>query len=330
MITTMTIAPPIANKPYFIAFDWGTSSLRAYLVSTQGEVLDSRKSAKGILSAQDFQKTTTDVCAQWDTLHGSLPRLASGMIGSKQGWLDAGYIATPTSFEAISKAAVRVPGQVLEQFWIMPGITHRQSLKRAPDVMRGEETQVFGSSLENGIAILPGTHSKWVRVLDGRIVNFKTYMTGETFNLFRQYSLLAKSMPNITESSAESFQIEAFKQGVTSALNNTNDLLHQLFTVRTYGLFAELSGQAQVDYLSGLLIGSEIAAAKQVFIDDTRTQTPLLLLGEPALSKLYQIALTLGDCESVLDNNAVPAAVRGLYGIAKYLLATKFTHPSAE
>jgi 2-dehydro-3-deoxygalactonokinase len=326
MITTMTNAPPIANQPFFIAFDWGTTALRAYLVSRRGEVLDSRKSPMGILSPQDFAHTAAQICAEWDGLHGLLPRLASGMIGSKQGWLDAGYLSTPTNFDTISRGAVAVPGLVGQQFWIMPGVTHRPSLQQAPDVMRGEETQVFGSGLENGIAILPGTHSKWVSVQNGLIVSFKTYMTGETFSLFRQHSLLAKSMPEINASGAPQFEKDAFRKGVTVALNNDNDLLHQLFTTRTYGLFAELSGLAQVDYLSGLLIGTEISAARRIFLDGQETRSNLVLLGEPALCERYQLALELADCKSTVADTRVPAAVGGLFQIAKRLLQDSVNH----
>jgi 2-dehydro-3-deoxygalactonokinase len=328
MITTMTNASPIASQPLFIAFDWGTTTLRAYLVSQQGDVMDSRKSPMGILNPQNFAHTAAQICTDWDNLHGQLPRLASGMIGSKQGWLDAGYLSTPTSFDQIAKGALAVPNLVGQKFWIMPGITHRASLQQAPDVMRGEETQVFGSGLENGIAILPGTHSKWVNVQEGRIVHFKTYMTGETFSLFRQYSLLAKSMPDINASTNHLFEHQVFKKGVTAALSNPGDLLHQLFTTRTYGLFSEISGPAQVDYLSGLLIGSEISAARMTFLNEPGTVPNLLLIGEAALCERYQLALEISGLKSRLAQELVPAAVSGLFQIAKHLLSSNANHQS--
>jgi 2-dehydro-3-deoxygalactonokinase len=299
-------------NPYCIALDWGTSSLRAYLLDSKGLVLADHRSEQGILKSQNFSETITQICGTWDTTYGQLPCLASGMIGSQQGWIDAGYSSTPANFESIAKGAKNVFSLAHRKFWIVPGVKHVDSATHAIDVMRGEETQVFGACIQEGIqdyvAVLPGTHSKWVQVKNGNIVNFKTFMTGETYALFRQHSILSKLMPS---DNASSFNQTTFLSGVQQSLNTPSDLLHQLFTVRTKGLFNHLQPTEQADYLSGLLIGNEIASAKRLFEGSIR------LIGEAALLQRYELAM---QCAGLLPkpiNASTPLAAKGLFAIAK-------------
>jgi 2-dehydro-3-deoxygalactonokinase len=302
------------SNPHCIALDWGTSSLRAYVMCAQGKVHAEHRSDLGILKAQDFKKTLANICEPWDMLYGKLPCLASGMIGSKQGWIDAGYLATPCGFDSIAIAAKDISNLAGRKLWIMPGLRHIDPTTQTSDVMRGEETQVFGAGIINGIVVLPGTHSKWVKVVDSKIVAFKTFMTGEAYSLFRHQSILAKLMP--TESSS-TCDWEAFERGVKQSLSKPTALLHQLFTVRTHGLFDELTPNKQADFLSGILIGSEIAGGRRLF---SGAQSSISLIGEVALLERYRVALVCAGLASRVVESSTPVAALGLVEVESRLL----------
>jgi 2-dehydro-3-deoxygalactonokinase len=297
-----------------IALDWGTSSLRAYVLSTQGEVLAEHRSDLGILKPQNFRETLDSIFKTWDAVYGTLPCLASGMIGSKQGWVDAGYLSTPCGFSSLADAAKDISNLAQRKFWIMPGLRHIDSATISSDVMRGEETQVFGAGIKNGIAVLPGTHSKWVKVVDRKIVAFKTFMTGEAYSLFRHQSILAKLMP---VDGVSAFDKTAFEMGVKRSLSAPKELLHHLFNVRALGLFNELSPEAQTDFLSGVLIGSEISGGRELFANE---QTEIRLIGELVLLERYSIALKCAGLRSRVVESSTPVAALGLFEVSNHLL----------
>jgi 2-dehydro-3-deoxygalactonokinase len=312
MITVMKNAT--TPNAHCIALDWGTSSLRAYVLGSDAEVLAEHRSDLGILKPQDFQKTLANLCEPWDKLYGKLPCLASGMIGSKQGWIDAGYQATPCGFDSIASAAKDVSSLAGRKLWIMPGLRHIDPATQTSDVMRGEETQVFGAGIENGIVVLPGTHSKWVKVVDSKIVAFKTFMTGEAYSLFRHQSILAKLM---STENLSMLNAEAFATGVRRSLSAPSELLHHLFNVRTHGLFNELSGNAQADFLSGTLIGNEVAGGRGLFVE---AQQNIDLIAETTLLERYRIALDCAGLHSRVVETKTPVAARGLFEVSKRLL----------
>lgn len=313
MITVMKST--MMNNAWCVAIDWGTTSLRAYVLDSQGDVLAEHSSDLGILKSQDFSATLSAICLPWDATHGQLPCFASGMIGSKQGWVDAGYLATPCGFDAVASAACDVSELAGRRFWIMPGLRHIDTATKTSDVMRGEETQVFGAGISNGLVVLPGTHSKWVKVVDSQIESFKTFMTGEAYSLFRHQSILAKLMPE--QSNNASFDHDAFEQGVRRSMNAPNEILHHLFSVRTHGLFNELSPVAQADFLSGVLIGSEIAGGRELY---TAAQSEITLIGDPALLTRYQIALEIAGMTGVPVSSKTPVSALGLLVVSKRLL----------
>ncbi len=166
------------------------------------------------------------------------------------GWIEAPYLACPADPEALARALVRAPSEL--SIHIVPGVSCDGAGE--PDVMRGEETKVLGLRLDRGVVLSPGTHPKWIFVQDGRIAHFRTYMTGEIFNNLQSAGTLAQLMVE------GPFDADAFAQGVERAKAGT-DLLHSLFGVRSLGLFGRLQGTALRSYLSGLLIGTEIADA---------------------------------------------------------------------
>ena len=266
-----------------IAIDWGTSSFRAYRLDAGGNVLEERSSSSGILAVKDFEKTLEESIAGWT----ERPVLMSGMVGSRQGWKEAPYVECPAGLDELQGKLVEVAKQV----WIVPGVLCREGV---PDVMRGEETQILGSGVTDGVICLPGTHSKWVEVKDGRIVRFSTHMTGEVFAVMKQHSILGRMMERRGDS---------FLEGVARS-GEAGGLLHHLFGVRTRALMGEAVDPAT--YLSGILIGHELRG----FAGNT-----LYLLGMPDLVALYaKAAASLGVEAKVLEADA---AARGLYKIMR-------------
>jgi 2-dehydro-3-deoxygalactonokinase len=304
-----TVAPA-----YCVALDWGTSSLRAYLLNREGQVLDQQSSALGILAPQLFKDTVNALCAAWDSRYGTLPCVASGMIGSQQGWQDAGYLPTPAGFQKLAKNAVDIASMAGRPFWIVPGVKHESAT--ALDVMRGEETQVFGAGIYDGMAVLPGTHSKWVTVKGGEITDFQTYMTGEVFALMKNHSILSKFMPVLTPEAVQpAFDAASFSLGLKQTLTAPSELLARLFSSRTGGLFQKLSASQQPDYLSGILIGAEVGAAL-----NTHQPTHIILLGDAGLVQRYQEALRPSGVVVEVPLLGVPVAARGLHRVATQLI----------
>ncbi|WP_457324537.1 2-dehydro-3-deoxygalactonokinase [Roseateles sp. P5_E11] len=287
-----------------IALDWGSTRLRAFLLGADGTVLATRQSEQGastLSGADAFAQALAAVTDGWP----GLPMLACGMVGSQHGWREAPYAPCPADAAALARQALQVDAR----FWIVPGLMHDGA---QPDVMRGEETQIVGAFAlhpelaEQACLVLPGTHSKWARVEAGRVTGFATHMTGELYALLRQHSVLARLMP-ADGSSAPSSQ--AFLAGVDAARKD-GALGHQLFAVRTLGLFKRLAAEQLPDYLSGLLIGHEIA-------NELKAATPerLALIGDPALCARYALALgRFGMDEPLQLDNTAPA---GLWRLAQ-------------
>lgn len=266
-------------SPVFISVDWGTSSFRAYLADGAGHALDEIPSGTGALALKpgEHEPYLSARIGHWPRL----PVIASGMVGARQGWLEAPYAPCPAGAEEIARAIVVAPSPTLGGVRILPGVSVFAP-DGAPDVMRGEETQILGalaaSGREDGLFVLPGTHSKWARVEGGRITGFATYMTGEVFAVMKDHSVLGRMM-------APAEAGEGFARGVDAAagLDHPGDLLHALFRARTFGLFDQLPPHQLPEYLSGLLIGAEIIAG-------ARGMTAAVVIGSEALVTRYQAA----------------------------------------
>ena len=290
-----------------IAIDWGTSSFRAYRVTADGAVLDKRSAPLGIMQIEGrrFADALDSQIGDW-LAAGEGPVLMSGMIGSRQGWQEAPYVACPAGPEDIARRLIEVGWGSGRRAWIAPGLSSRDTAG-VPDVMRGEETQILGvldRLPESAWVCLPGTHSKWVEVREHRIARFTTHMTGEVFAVMKAHSILGRLF------AGSATDLTGFDAGVQRA-RDPGGLLHHLFGVRARGLFGELADVSAASYLSGLLIGHELlsisgAHAAQVY-----------LLGSPELTQLYQRALEQLDRSSVtLDADAV---VGGLSRLAQDL-----------
>lgn len=292
-----------------LAVDWGTSSLRGALLDSQGQVLKERSFPRGILTVApgDFAAVFEACFGHWMGSTGTFC-LISGMAGSQQGWLEAPYCACPAGFDEVaSQLAWIKAGRIA----IVPGLSCEH--EGTPDVMRGEETQVFGAlqllGLQDGLLVLPGTHSKWVTVRGGRIENFSTFMTGEFYALLRQHSLLARSLP---EADGE-VDWGAFDEGVALALRGTS-LLHNAFSVRTLSLFGRMAAARLPSYLSGLLIGEEIRTQR------LPAGAPVMLVGSAMLTERYERALA--QHRATVQRAGAEATWRGLWALAQTI------HPS--
>jgi 2-dehydro-3-deoxygalactonokinase len=240
-----------------IAVDWGTTSFRAYRVRA-GLAMDAVGGPHGILSVKPGEHAATlrSMIGEWLPA----PVVMSGMIGSRQGWKEAPYAPCPAGAGEIARAALRWDEPGIGAITLLPGVTTEHA-SGMPDVMRGEETQVFGAlaalGRDEGVFITPGTHSKRITVEGGRIVSFASYMTGEVFAALKDHTILARLMAEGEPDGT------GFRDGISAAarLQGPGDLLNAVFGARTLGLFDRLPGRELADYLSGLLIGAELVSA---------------------------------------------------------------------
>ena len=303
----------LRSRP-LIAIDWGTSSLRGARFDRQGQRLDERHFARGILSvaAGEFSAVLDQCFGDWLQDSQALC-LLSGMVGSRQGWQEAAYCPCPAGFAELGQHLLWLqPGRMA----IVPGLSvqHHQGLPAnfpvaLHDVMRGEEIQIFGAlslaGLQDATVVLPGTHSKWAQVQRGTITGFRSFMTGEVYALLSQHSILARTLP------AEAPWHEGiFLQAVLLA-QHTPSVLSGIFATRTLALFDTLPADQHPSFLSGLLIGEELRAMQPDSIG------ALLLVGSAALTPRYQYALqALGLTARSLGDEATWA---GHLALARHL-----------
>ncbi len=290
-----------------VAVDWGTSGFRAWQLDAAGHTLARHAADRGILSVDSgaFEAVLRGQVGQWLDPRRCTGVLMSGMIGSRQGWQEAPYVPAPAGPAELSAGLHAFTLTDGLPAWIVPGISTRAA-SGVPDVMRGEETQILGilPALGAGehLLCLPGTHSKWVTVRDGRITGFATHMTGETFALFSKHSILARTMPG----DSGDFDTSAFDKGVRRS-GEPGGLMHHMFGIRAEVLVDGLAEAATRDYLSGLLVGHECRAAAG--------GRPVHLVGSAALTARYQHALTM--VESPTTRHDPDAALIGLVHIAR-------------
>jgi 2-dehydro-3-deoxygalactonokinase len=291
-----------------IAVDWGTSSLRAYRLDAAGSVLAQRSTPAALLACQGrFEAVLAEQIDGWSDPH----IVMAGMIGSRNGWREVPYVACPAGADAIAAGmlAFEAPALPGRQLFIAPGMSDRPAGLHdtgTPEVMRGEETQVLGllDALPGAgphTLCLPGTHSKWITVEQGRITRLHTAMTGELYALLTQHSLLGALMDK------EAGDDEAaFARGLETS-RGSGGLPNQLFSVRTLGLFGELSGAAAPSYLSGLLVGHELNGLAPA-------AGTVHLIGSAALTRRYERALAARSLQAIAHAEALTA--RGLHRLA--------------
>ncbi|MBT2119603.1 2-dehydro-3-deoxygalactonokinase [Dyella sp. LX-66] len=266
-----------------IGLDWGSTHLRAYLFGADGKVLQTRALAHGIrqLPAGGFPEAFVLAVREWPVL----PVLACGMVGSRNGWQEVPYLDTPTGVERLAQHLTPLATPGGHRLYLVPGLHDPQR----PDVMRGEETQIVGvlaTAPATTRLLLPGTHSKWVRLRDGVVTDFATVMTGELYGLLRQHSILGAALPEARDDE------EAFRRGVAAARDSgPAGALSRLFSARALMLDGVLDPAAVPDYLSGLLIGEEMRMALAAGWADANGSIPMV--GEGPLCDRYRRAADL-------------------------------------
>ena len=301
------------DAPALIALDWGTSTVRAYLMGVGGQLLATEARPWGIMHTpdRDFSAAYRALTGAWQEVHPGLPAIASGMIGSAQGWVQAPYCPCPAGLGDLASAIIDVPAGdgVLH---IIPGIALRGA---APNVMRGEETQVAGAmalqpDLATALFVLPGTHSKWVDVREGRVQRFDTHMTGELFAVLRDHSILGRPAAD-SAATAPAEPGQAFDQAVFRVRDCGGTALSPLlFLCRSLVLDGTLRPEASLDFLSGLLIGEELRSALSL------PRAAPLLVGDPGACARYRRAFDLFGLRDVrVLSDTAPA---GLWQIAHH------------
>ena len=307
----------------FVAGDWGTSNLRLFLCDAGGEVLERRAGPGAATSREQFPRVFDSLVSDWMSSHGPLPAILCGMVGSNFGWVEARYVRCPARPEQIASAAVCVNGRSVH---IAPGLTCRNRFG-APDMLRGEETQILGllekmPALRQGIHLLclPGTHTKWIVLENGGVREFVTAATGEIFALLRSHSVLVP-----TESSTEALDRTAFEKGLAQVDRFPRaQWLHRAFESRSRRLAGELADDAAAAFQSGLLIGSDVTGALQLF-EGIADAEPVQLVGDPRLSALYSTALASHGRES-LRHDGEAASLAGLIHLHRLLSRDEARH----
>ena len=318
-----------------VAVDWGTSALRGALLDDYGHVLEQRSSGQGILQVpkDEFATVFEANFADWTSATGqfdskSSPQaLISGMAGSQQGWTEAPYCPCPAGFDDLAERLAWVQPRRIA---IVPGLCCEHD--GVPDVMRGEEVQIFGAlqllGLQDAHIVLPGTHSKWASVRAGRILHFRSFMTGEFFALLRQHSILSRTLPGpsqpndrhasdvneVSDTGAaraqEALDLAAFDDGIAHALRSKS-LLNTAFSARTLALFKRKTPAELLSYLSGLVIGEELRA------QDLSALGEVIVIGSEALTTRYARALNQAGAQ--VRCVGAEATWRGLWAVSQAL-----------
>lgn len=294
-----------------IGLDWGTTSFRAFLIDQDGHVLDQKTNENGILAVpnNDFEGVLISAIKAWLDQHPALPIVASGMITSRNGWLETPYLSLPANINDFANALtpLTLSNDIVIHF--ITGASYENE-NDVPDIMRGEETQIIGEieASDNEIFLLPGTHSKWAITQDEKIISFTSFMTGEVYAALKEHTILGALMKECS-----SLNDDAFLKGVLMQQKQDISILHQIFTARTLALFDKLENEDIADYLSGLLIGEEIKSALNQY--DANKETIIKIIGRGDLAARYASALGAFGLNYKIINDEVTAM--GHYKIAK-------------
>ncbi|MBL4874697.1 MAG: 2-dehydro-3-deoxygalactonokinase [Rhodobacteraceae bacterium] len=270
-------------EPDWIAVDWGTTHLRAWAMSNEGEVLESATSEAGMskLSTGAFESALMNIISGWLADGEITPVVSCGMVGSRQGWIEAPYRVAPCEPIDHSPLTRAQTTDSRIEFYVVPGIKQTSPA----DVMRGEETQIAGLLAQepdfDGVVCLPGTHTKWVRISAGEVVHFSTYLTGELFSLLSSKSVLRHSIAQ------NGWDAIAFKAAIDDAITKPSTIAARLFLLRSEALISDLSPETARARLSGYLIGLELGAARQYWLGQN-----VVIIGDEKISGAYYSAIS--------------------------------------
>ena len=272
----------ILKELYWIAIDWGSSNLRVWALNNNNAILDSILSNDGMLglASNEFEPLLFEKISKWGVGDANIPILCCGMVGAKQGWVEAPYASIPYNLmQEADNVKVSCSDDRLN-VRILGGL--RQD--NPADVMRGEETQIRGflSIFSNfdGIICLPGTHTKWVHVSAGEVISFRTFMSGELFDLLSKFSVLKHSVKSAGWNDKE------FRSAVSESISNPQKIFSDFFKLRADHLLKQVEQSELRSKLSGYIIGAELAGAKPYWLGQN-----VVILGNDNLSKIYKTAL---------------------------------------
>lgn len=291
-----------------IGLDWGSTNLRAFAFDVDGQVIARRQADAGALTlngAQAFDATLAALVGDWADANTSAPLIACGMVGARSGWCEARYVHTGADASALAAGVVRVETSLGRTLAIIPGMKSDE-----PDVMRGEETQLIGANVGDGIVVLPGTHSKWVRMAGGRVDSFATFFTGEMNALIRDHSSVGKAFT----SKPDLHDHAAFDMGLAYARAGAASWLHDLFVLRASVVTGQKTEAEVSTALAGWLLGCEFAAALAMY---PQTRGIAIIASETLVPWYQSAARAFGiACDAL---NAEAATSNGLWKIARLL-----------
>ena len=287
----------------WVAIDWGTTNVRFWLMSGTGELLSSKNSSMGmnVIASDQYENHILEMVGEWFQPSEPIDIIACGMVGAANGWVEAKYQSTPclpVSTKKITNVPTKYPNLKVR---IIPGIA---SFTPNHDVMRGEETQIYGFLGDNpafdGVLCLPGTHTKWVKIKSGQVMEFKTFMTGELFDVLCKSSILRHSVKTDTWDENE------FVYSVETSLNHPEEITTRLFSIRSESLLDDLQPEQATSRLAGFLTGLELAGSRKYW-DGNNIAT----IGSIKLAQNYLAALKLaGSSSRLVDSDS--CTIKGL------------------
>lgn len=285
------------NAPFLTGIDWGTTHRRTYALDTGGNCIQELSDSEGALACKGlFPQKLHDALIKLN--NSSEIVILSGMVGSALGWHNVPYVDNQVSLQNLPQHLFKVyDAPQSAPSVIVPGYCIRNPHGQ-PDVMRGEETQLLGAwalGHTSGWFVLPGTHSKWVELSDGKILQLRTYMTGELFHLLSNHGTLAASV-----GADPAWCDDAFTAGVFAARQGV--LANQLFSCRAKVVCGDISASSARSYLSGILIGSELHDILSSF-SHSNSSKPFKIIASSELSVLYQQAANLLSAPSEVLNS---------------------------
>lgn len=294
----------------YIGIDWGTSNFRAYLLSSKGEIYKQTSANKGLkdLNKEEFEDYLLSQISPW-LEDSNKPVILCGMVGSLSGWHEVPYINIKDIMTSLPNSVYKIYTKKRNlEAYIIGGACQTQPM----DVMRGEETQIFGFLKENlnfsGYIVLPGTHSKWVEVNNGNIISFQTFMTGELYQIIKQNSILSSLITN------DDFNEKDFYDGLILSVNNPQLITHYLFSIRATTLLNPQQKKSVSSYLSGLLIGLELTNFKENIMQ----KPEIVIIGSSTLMEIYKNAISTFYLQARCYNSE-KATIAGLLACIKQI-----------
>ena len=296
-------------RPSLIGVDWGSTRFRAYLLDETGGLIDRLSNDQGIFSRKtaSYEEILFRNCEKWLHWMPEIPILMAGMIGSRNGWVETGYLSCPVSIRSFGANIIQVQDICSHHVYITPGISALAS-PGLPDVIRGEETQIFGvmdeSTVNTLMACVPGTHSKWIQVDDNRITRFSTFMTGEIFAAIRRCGSISSMLDECATDS------NRFMEGI-GVSQRDGGIMNHLFSIRARAVTGSNGSKLNKSNLSGLLIGAEIKSALEIYPEIS----DILVIGTDPLIHDYSLAFS-GLGISVSSSTSENAFIKGLWKLA--------------